>query len=163
MRGSHVHTMIFNFPGDERSSVTAHISESGVLTASIITTSEVYHIEPSHLYIREPHPFHMIAYRSSHVKDRLSGSRMDYVTGPIISGGDKLNSKEEALEKMTFHSFSDFGAEHGENRLKRQTLRGGIAGASCPMILVADFNVFNGFGRNERSIMVQLVSYCPLY
>ena len=154
--------MKFNLPGDDQSSVTAHISESGVLTASIVTTSEVYHIEPSHLYVRESHPFHMIAYRSSHVKDRLSGSCMDYVTGPTIPGGDKLNSKEEALEKMTFHSFRDFGAERKENRLKRQTLPGGIAGSSCPMILVADFNVFKGFGRNERSIMVQLVSYCPL-
>ena len=146
--------------GDNRSSVTAHISESGMLTASIVTASEVYHIEPSHLYIREPHPFHMIAYRSSHIKDRLSGSRMDYVTGPALPQVDKfkISSKEEALDKSAFHSFSNLGAEHRDNRLKRQTLPGSIAGSSCPMILVADFNVFEGFGRNVRSIMVQLVS-----
>ena len=159
----HTHTYTkFNPLDDYQSSVTAHISESGVLTASIVTASEVYHIEPSHLYIREPHPFHMIAYRSSHVKDRLSGARMDYVTGPTLPKENKLNSKgekEEALEKSTFQSFSDFGEAHRENRLKRQALPGGIAGTSCPMILVADFNVFNNFGSNERSIMVQLVSH----
>ena len=82
---------------------------------------------------------------------------MDYVTGPTVPGGNNLNSKE-ALEKSAFHSFSDFRTEYGENRLKRQTLAGGIAGTSCPMILVADFNFFNGFGKDERSIMVQLVS-----
>ncbi len=159
MRGSHVHTHL-NPLGDDQSSVSAHISESGVLTASIVTASEVYHIEPSHLYISEPHPFHMVAYKSSHVKDRLSGSRMDYITGPALPEVDKLNSKEGALEKSTFHSFGDLGAGHRENRLKRQTLLpGAIAGSSCPMILVADFRVFDGFGRNVRSIMVQLVSY----
>ena len=83
---------------------------------------------------------------------------MDYITGPTVPREDNLNPKED-LEKSTFHSSSDFGAEYGKNRLKRQTLAGGIAGTSCPMILVADFNVFNGFGRDERSIMVQLVSY----
>ena len=130
-----------------------------MLTASIVTASEIYHIEPSHLYVREPHPFHMIAYRSSHVKDRLSGSRMDYVTGPALPQVDKLNSSEDALDKSAFHSLSDLGTEHRENRLKRQTLPGGIAGSSCPMILVADFNVFEGFGRSVHSIMVQLVSF----
>jgi hypothetical protein len=152
----YTHTHL-NLLGDDQSSVSAHISESGVLTASIVTASEVYHIEPSHLYVSEPHPFHMIAYRSSHVKDRLSGSRMDYITGPTLPQVDKLNSKGEVLEKSTF---SNFETERRENRLKRQTLLpGAIAGTSCPMILVADFNVFNGFGSNVRSIMVQLVSY----
>ena len=81
---------------------------------------------------------------------------MDYVTGPALPQVDKLNSNKD---KSTFHSLSDLGTEHRENRLKRQTLPGGIAGSSCPMILVADFNVFEGFGRNVRSIMVQLVSF----
>ena len=100
----------------------------------------------------------MIAYKSSHVKDRLSGSRMDYVTGPTVPPREDHLESKEAREKTNFHSSSHFEAEHGQNRLKRQTLAGGIGGLVCPMILVADFKVFNNFGGNERGIMVQLVS-----
>ena len=129
------------------------------MTASIITSSEVYHIEPSRHYIKKPHPFHMIAYKWSHVKDRMRGHRMDYVTGPTVPTDDNLES-ESVLEKSNFHS-NRADDESGHNRLKRQTvsrLPGGIGGRACPMILVADFTIFERLGNDERSVLVQLVS-----
>ena len=150
--------------GDELSSVTVHISKAGVMTGSIITQEEIYHIEPSHHYISEPHPFHMIAYKSSHVKDRLRGHRVDYATGPTLPVKDSL----PVLEKSNFHSghsghSGHAGAENQQNRVKRQNvanqLPGGIAGLACPTILVADFRVFERFGMDERSIIVQLVRH----
>lgn len=147
--------------GDELSSVTVHISKTGIMTASIITPEEIYHIEPSHHYISDPHPFHMIAYRSSHVKDRLHGRRVDYATGPTVPVEDSV----PVLEKSVFHSdhSGHTGAENQQNRLKRQIVQnqlpGGIAGQACPTILVADFRVFSRFGMNERSVIVQLVRH----
>lgn len=146
--------------GDELSSVTVHISKAGVMTGSIITQDEIYHIEPSHHYISEPHPFHMIAYKSSHVKDRLNGHRVDYATGPTLPVEDL-----PVLEKSIFHSghTGHTGAENQQNRVKRQNvasqLPGGIAGLACPTILVADFRVFDRFGMDERSVIVQLVRH----
>lgn len=152
-----IHIMCYNSPGDELSTVTAHVSKSGVLTASIITPSEIYHIEPSHHYIKEPHSFHMIAYKSSHVKDRLHASRMDYTTGPSVPVNEDLEF-ESVLKKSSFHSGTK-DTEHNQNRLKRQTvLPGGIGGTVCPMILVADVKVFEMSGRDERSVVIRLVS-----
>ena len=154
-----MHTPCLTICSDnDQSSVTAHISKSGVMTASIITPSEIYHIEPSHHYITEPHSFHMIVYQSSHVKDRLQGSRVDYATGPTLPVEDNLES-ESILDKSNFHSSSPGAAEH---RLRRQTgtgSRGAIAGRACPLILVSDFTVYNQFGRDERGVIVQLVSW----
>ena len=136
------------------------------MTASIITSSEIYHVEPSRHYISEPHPFHMIVYKRSHVKDRLRGCRMDYATGPALMTDhhSKLESEPVLKEKSNFHS-SHFLPENRQNHLKKRqtssTVRfpGGIAGSSCPMILVSDFTVFEEFGRDERGIIVQLVSW----
>ena len=84
---------------------------------------------------------------------------MDYITGPTTFTDDNLES-ESILEKSSFHP-NHIDVENGRNRLKRQTLPrlpGGIGGRACPMILVADFTVFDRFGSDERSVVVQLVS-----
>ena len=84
---------------------------------------------------------------------------MDYITGPTTFTDDNLES-ESILEKSSFHPNHN-DVENSRNRLKRQTLPhlpGGIGGRACPMILVADFTVFDRFGSDERSVVVQLVS-----
>ena len=99
----------------------------------------------------------MIAYQSSHVKDRLRGRRVDYATGPKLPLEDKLET-ETFQDKLSFHFSPLSGSEH---RLKRQAatgLRGAITGHACPLILVADHTVYTEFGEDERGIIVQLVS-----
>ena len=55
------------FIGDRNSIVTAHISKSGVLSATISTSTETYFVEPSNRYLSYAHAFHMIVYRASDI------------------------------------------------------------------------------------------------
>ena len=119
--------------GEEGSIVNAHITESGLLTASVATPSETYHFEPSDDFLTKPHPLHMIAYRSSDVKHDQTNddrSRFDFVVAPPLP-------PEVQTETVGDHQ-----------RLKRQSR---IGGTSCPMFLVVDhhfYNQFRGDGQN---------------
>jgi len=160
--------------GEINSTVTAHVSKSGVLTASIHTDSEHFHIEPSQDYIKEPHPFHMVAYRASDVKSRLSSSLLDYVIAPTVPMPKEMSDSSEIEEvdssskdsdelyhKSSFHSSNGHGSK-SQNRLKRQmapapALRGNLGGDSCSMFLVVDHRFFQQFGP-EDSVIRRIVS-----
>ena len=153
--------------------MVAHISEEGVLSASIKTSSEIYHIEPSENYIRTPHSFRMIAYRGSDVK-RKSESKIDYVQTPLILEPDEdaeANSESSNHGAPGFHK-SSYHSNRGEPdskaetllphfRLKRQStnLRGDLGGLNCRMILVADY-FFSQRSVTEASTVRTLVSSC---
>ena len=155
--------------------VTAHVSASGVLSAHIATPSETYHIEPSRHLVSKPHPFHMVAYKASHVKNRLGSHRVDFVSPsreiPLQENNQGMDQSgfshsDSTFEKSSLHSeTSASGSKHG-NRLKRQTAAanfpGDLSGDSCPMVLVSDFTVFSEVG-SEDSIINRLVSWsCDL-
>ena len=145
--------------GEEQSRVTAHVSDSGVLSAYIHTPTETYHIEPSSHYIYKPHPFHMIAYKGSHVKNRLKDARVDYSVGPSIDHGNMVSESDFSLEKSRFHS-STVSDSNTVDRLKRQTeesFPGRINGSSCQMILIAD-HTLSQLLRDRSSVVSQLVS-----
>ena len=139
--------------GEENSTVTAHISKSGIITASISTVTETYHLEPSQDFIKRPHPPHMIAYRSSDVKRRLgvNGSRFDYVVAPPLP------------PDVQTPTTSDHHEDH--QTVKRQS-EGNIGGTSCSMIIVADYRFYDQFaaGGNEdeniAGITRRLVRLC---
>ena len=123
--------------GEEGSIVNAHISDTGIMTASVVTATETYHFEPSDNFLRRPHPLHMIAYRSSDVKrERLAGTRVDFVVAPPLP---------PEVQKETMRDRGD------HQRAKRQSLRGKIGGSSCSMFLVADFRFFDKFGGGSRN------------
>jgi disintegrin and metalloproteinase domain-containing protein 17 len=121
--------------GEESSIVTAHISDSGIMTVSITTPSETYRIEPSYDFITGPHPHHMIAYRGSDIKrDRLSGTKFDYVVAPTLPPGVRK------------------GTTGDHQTLKRQTVRSGGTGKSCSMALIADYRFFKVFGSGAQDL-----------
>ena len=123
--------------------VTAHISDEGILSAVVVTPNDTYHIEPSQHYIKEPHPFHMVAYAKSHVKQRLNSTRFDFQVPPPVQTLSKYRQTDTGQPK--------------DSRLRRQTVNmGNIAGSSCSITLVADFFAFEMFG-SIQSTASQLV------
>ncbi len=114
----------------------------------IATPTDTYHVEPSQLYISQPHPFHMVAYAHAHVKQRLNSTLFDYATPPVLQG---MFSKHHAPSK-------DEGAEPVW-RLRRQAVNtGNIRGTSCNMVLIADSLAYTMFGSSVPSTSSQLVS-----
>ncbi len=120
-----------------------------MLSAVIATPNDTYHIEPSHLYIKEPHPFHMVAYARSHVKDRFNSTMFDYHVPPIL---------HPTLSKHPGNSDTVIPAT-ASRRLRRQSEgeRRTVQRNTCNMALVADFTAFTMFGSMD-STMSQLVS-----
>ena len=137
--------------------------------ATIRTRSERFHVEPSQDYIKQPHPFHMVAYRASDVKNRLASTQVDYVVAPDVPISDSSSNEEvhfstkdgdELHLKSSFHS-NDGGGSKSWNRLRRQTatvFRGRITGDSCSMVLVADHTFFRQFGSSNDSVTRRVVS-----
>lgn len=133
---------------EESSLVTAHLSSRGVLSAVIATPTNIYHIEPSHHYIKEPHPFHMIAYAASHVKQRFNHTAFDYVS-PALSPGLPSNHHTSTF-KHRKHTDTVAPRSH---RLRRQVVdRGNLGGSTCNMVLIADHFSFRLFGGMESTI-----------
>ncbi len=133
--------------------MTAHVSKEGVVSALITTLNETYHIEPSTRYLTEPHPFHMIVYRSSQVPDRLGSGRLDYTVAPSIP-----EHELDHLEKSHFHSnFDGFQSE----RLRRQS-GPRISESSCSLLLIADHTVFTLLNDRD-SVANFMVSFLSFY
>lgn len=129
--------------GEENSVVTAHISKSGIMTASVATSLETYHFEPSDNFIKGPHPYHMIAYRASDVKSRLDGSKFDYVVAPPLPPEEQTGTT--STHKSNNNADYRGIPSRGHQTAKRQS-QGGTGRTSCPMMLVADYRFFNKFG-----------------
>ena len=134
--------------------MTAHLSDEGVLSAVIVSANETYHIEPSRHYIREPHLFHMVAYATSHVKQRLNATRFDYSVPPAESA--LSHQDKQTLSKH--HHVPTSSANGVAGRVRRQTVdTGAIRGTSCNMILIADHTAFQLFNSDVQGASSQLV------
>ncbi|XP_065897952.1 ADAM 17-like protease isoform X2 [Dysidea avara] len=132
--------------GDKRSSVVAHISEVGVFTGMVTTSDEVYHIEPSHKFIKEPHNYHMIAYRLSDVKFDFSNKSIDFVHAPAINEYLKMQQKKHEQNSAT---------DPIHNRRQKRALTGN----TCQMYLVADTYYYNNIGNgNVDDSIISMVS-----
>ncbi|CAI8050023.1 ADAM 17-like protease [Geodia barretti] len=154
--------------GEEGSIVNAHISESGLMTASVTTPTETYHFEPSDNFLTKPHPPHMIAYRSSDIKrDRFNQTRFDFVVAPPLPPGVQT---ETTANHQTDHTetIANYQRDHAQTivdhketvvdhtetvadhqRLKRQSR---IGGSSCPMFLVVDHRFYNQFRGDGQDL-----------
>ena len=134
--------------------VTAHLSSNGVLSAVVMTADQTYHIEPSRHYINEPHPFHMIAYTASNVKQRLNATRFDYVVPPPLVPP----FTSEGQQSLVKQHGSMPQANKPAPRLRRQTVdMGQLGGNSCNMRLIADHTAYEMFGSDVQSASTQLV------
>ena len=148
--------------------MNAHISESGLMTASVTTPTETYHFEPSDNFLTKPHPPHMIAYRSSDIKrDRFNQTRFDFVVAPPLPPGVQT---ETTANHQTDHTetIANYQRDHAQTivdhketvvdhtetvadhqRLKRQSR---IGGSSCPMFLVVDHRFYNQFRGDGQDL-----------
>ena len=143
--------LFVGFAGENESRVVAHLSNEGVLSAVVATPGEVFHVEPSFNYIKEPHPFHMIIYAKSHVKQRLNSSNLDYAVPPKIHTHLTLEKNDLQSNRLDPESWK------AHQRLRRQSIIGSMK-TSCRVMLVADHTTFMLFTTVESTI-TQLVNH----
>ena len=128
--------------------MTAHISENGIMTASVVTSSETYHFEPSENFIKKPHPRHMIAYRASDVKRNINKSKLDYVVAPPLPPDEQ--TKTNSRPTTTNGDRSGIPPEIHQT-VKRQATED-RAGSSCAVLLVADHRFYEEFSLRDVNI-----------
>jgi len=152
--------------GETYSHVNAHI-EDGLLTASIITREDSYHIEPSWRHIPKSDRESMIVYKGSDVifdhespkwnfwrQDPSNTNQSFSRTCEFIK--ENGNATEEAVSASEQVSLSD-----DTNRNKRQAGVGppdpyGFSAAKtrCPLLLVADYRFFREMGGGSTKTTI---------
>ena len=150
---------------DPGSRVLVHIKD-GIVTGSIQTSDrEKLFIEPSHRHVKEPHDFHMIAYKLSHVK--FNFSKTEEADGHFCGHESHDGETEFSEEDFDFMlPKNDVPLEDGfeYTRKKRAT----EAKNRCPLALVADYKFYNevndGEEANAINYMIGLIQQIdPLY
>ncbi|CAG0901208.1 unnamed protein product [Cyprideis torosa] len=151
--------------GEKGSHVTAHI-EDGVLTASIETEEESYHIEPSwrHLPDGERNKT-MIAYKEGDIN--FSWENRDHPDGPVIMAQQSAVPKKEPPKfcgydpKDTF--FPVVEEDKKDNRSRREADQQHLTQAyttfqhqktRCPLLLVADYRFFREMGHGQTKTTI---------
>jgi disintegrin and metalloproteinase domain-containing protein 17 len=128
--------------GDNKSSVFAHLSDGGLLSAHITTHNESYYIEPAGLYFNGSHDRHMIMYKSSDmVESGFSSHNFDYVMAPPVS---EREMRKEGL-----------GNNVQSHILKRQ-LNNDLN--TCKLALVVDFRIYKLLLSSESTVISTLVN-----
>ena len=122
----------FLITGDEHSLVAAHMTKSGVLSATISTATDTYHIEPSDRYLSYPHAFQMIVYRGS-----------DVINPPIQFADDMIVNQRSG---SAFH----------RNKVSAQS-KDIKSGDVCKMILVGDHTFYKQMGSDCEKAATYLV------
>ncbi len=80
-----LYCVIYTILDDPLSMVHAHFDHTeGLLSASIVTHTDHYYIEPSHRHFSGEHEFHMISYRGSDIKYNLTGLVISHTYKYII-------------------------------------------------------------------------------
>ncbi|XP_064090415.1 ADAM 17-like protease isoform X1 [Macrobrachium nipponense] len=161
--------------GEKLSEVSAHL-EDGVMTATIHTIDDTYHIEPSWRHIPDTTSESMIVYRGSDMKyswedqhPTLKGRKMcDYVK----EGNETTERDDDDEDWLEGYDTSDgviFEAVSGDipggsprRRVKRQqpdTYNFNVEKTRCPLLLVADYRFFREMGgSNYKTTVNYLIS-----
>ncbi|XP_042862957.1 ADAM 17-like protease isoform X2 [Penaeus japonicus] len=153
--------------GEKASEVSAHL-EDGVMTATIHTPDDTYHIEPSWRHIPDTKDDSMIVYRGSDVKyswedshPSLKGHKMcDYVK----EGNETTETDDEGEEWIEGYEPPDgilpeaLREEQGpKRRVKRQQAEPYNFNGDktrCPLLLVADYRFFKEMGGSNYKTTV---------
>ncbi|XP_047500648.1 ADAM 17-like protease [Penaeus chinensis] len=153
--------------GEKTSEVSAHL-EDGVMTATIRTPDDTYHIEPSWRHIPDTKEDSMIVYRGSDVKyswednhPSLKGHKMcDYVkegneTTETDDGDEEWIEGYEPPDGIIPETLPE---EHGpKRRVKRQQAEPYNFNGDktrCPLLLVADYRFFREMGGSNYKTTV---------
>ncbi|XP_038052085.1 ADAM 17-like protease [Patiria miniata] len=132
------------FLADEPQTVVKAHVDNGLLTAKIYAPKDHYNIEPSWRHIREPHDYHMIAYRSSDVKRNKTSSFCPY--DHHLPKGVQY---EKTAEQLQTHPKT---SPYTSSRTKRAPPRYN----TCPLLLTADYHFHEVMGQSNTP---QTISY----
>ncbi|XP_042889599.1 ADAM 17-like protease [Penaeus japonicus] len=152
--------------GEKMSDVSAHL-EDGVMTATIHTPDDTYHIEPSWRHIPDAKDDSMIVYRGSDVKyswednhPSLKGHKMC----DFVKEGNETTETDDEEEWIEGYEPPDgilpeaLREEQGpKRRVKRQQAEPyNFNGEKtrCPLLLVADFRFFREMGGSNYKTTV---------
>ncbi|CAL4094030.1 unnamed protein product, partial [Meganyctiphanes norvegica] len=152
--------------GEMSSEVTAHL-EDGMMTATIHTPDDTYHVEPSWRHIPEAEDETMIVYRGSDVKysweDHPShthgGNKMcDFVKEGHHNDSHFHDHKHQDYQEVVNKDYSESPSEpEGHTRVKRQQAEAyNFNGEKtrCPLLLVADYRFFREMGGQSYKTTV---------
>ncbi|XP_076068055.1 ADAM 17-like protease isoform X2 [Oratosquilla oratoria] len=147
--------------GEKKSEVSAHL-ENGVMTATIHTPDDTYHVEPSWRHIPNSDDETMIVYRGSDVKHSWEGHHhnkphkmCDYVK--------EGNASTEAIDTVEYEGMETHNIDPDiKIRVKRQQAEAyNFNGEKtrCPLLLVADYRFFREMGGgNHKATVDYLIS-----
>ncbi|KAK2708701.1 ADAM 17-like protease [Artemia franciscana] len=141
--------------GEISSSVKVHMSSDGILTASIRTAEDTYHVEPSWRHLRDAKDNNtMIAYKGSDVIDELDEAD-EGMEPPKVCAYVRVteNATDDAVTTI----------DQGIKRDKRQADGYNYVAAKtrCPLLLVADYRfqreMGGGSSKNTINYLISLV------
>ncbi|CAL4147225.1 unnamed protein product [Meganyctiphanes norvegica] len=147
--------------GEKSSEVTAHL-EDGIMTATIHTPDDTYHVEPSWRHVPDSSDESMIVYRGSDVKHSwedkhpsLKGHKMcDFVKegNETIEAYSKLrNSDKDSMDRIL----------HRAKRQQAESYTFNGKNTRCSLLLVADYRFFKEMGgksyKNTVNYLISLI------
>ncbi|XP_050712973.1 ADAM 17-like protease isoform X2 [Eriocheir sinensis] len=152
--------------GEKTSEVSAHL-EDGIMTATIHTPDDTYHIEPSWRHTPDTSEDSMVVYRGSDVKYSWEDKKpmCDY-----IKEGNETTEAEDEDEWIEDNDPFDEGIvdilneqiQRAKRRVKRQQAEAyNFNGEKtrCPLLLVADYRFFKEMGgSNYKTTVNYLIS-----
>ena len=150
---------------DPSSSVLVHIKDN-IVTGSIqVSDHEKYFIEPSEKHIKEPHNFHMIAYKLSDVKFNFTkpGEDEGHFCGHGSHEGQSGFSKKDFEFMIPKTPVNDQdGFEYSRRKRESDDRK-----TRCPLALIADYKFYELHRKDEGATinyMIGLIQQIdPLY
>ena len=140
---------------DEPSSrVLIHIKDNIIHGSVQVSDREKYFIEPSDKHIKEPHDFHMIAYKLSDVKFNLTKPEDEghFCGHESHAGQTEFSDKDfEFMIPKTPVNVED-GFEYSRKKRDSEQKK------RCPLALIADYKFFELHGMNEGTTINYMIN-----
>ncbi|CAL8144460.1 unnamed protein product [Orchesella dallaii] len=147
--------------GEADSDVRAHLEDNGVMTATIRTGNETYHIEPSWRHLSSGDQLTMITYRSSDVKYSWDHGQDDDVRAlPVcayVKEGNETNDRNSKNDEPNYDAI--LKRWRRDVSMERRTPHRPLSKTRCPLLLVADYRFYREMGgSSNKSTINYLIS-----
>ncbi|KAL5255764.1 hypothetical protein ACHWQZ_G011104 [Mnemiopsis leidyi] len=138
------------------SRVLLHIKDN-IATGSIeVSDQEKYFIEPSGKHIKEPHNFHMIAYKLSDVKFNFTKPEEDEEPGRFCGENSEKSQSGFPDDDLKFMKPETPLEEDGFQYYRRK--RDATKKKLCTLALIADYKFFELHGENEGTTINYMIN-----
>lgn len=141
------------------------VTKDGLFEGKITTKDDIYVIEKSHRYFKEPQEFHSVIYRHS-------DTQMDHLESSLCEGDElhrkvrHLQAQEGKMNHLRWQTEGDYGTMHEEGEPRRdkylhQHRKRAIdpSKTTCTLYMQADHLFYEKFGSNEESVIEQLTQH----